>query len=359
MRPKRDKDLHKARQLTREQRFSRVISLLSPQIFLYRSNPEFYRLLGTACLYTNDFGGAHTYFARSIDLKPDQIQSRLGLAAIYLKRGKITEALQQWLDVIAISPNNRRAKYGLAYAKTLDESSLEAREMAKGLQRRIYPGTGWNFRPIVFLFLIILGLSALALPISFLLGNLQSSQSLQREGGEYLDLSSSVPRLATSGSFTRILTSAQLDSLIDSIRQDFHSYRDNRARYSINQILSSNASEDVKTQMRLLSELLRQANFVDEFWSPEPEDIQKDPSAYEDLFIKWKGKIGNLRINPEQILFDFLVGYHEESVVRAIVPVRLEFAAELHAGENIELIGRLRSVGGSYMIEGSSLRMLR
>src|SRR6056297_1367120 len=100
------KTLSRAERLLRARKYSEVISLLESQVFLNRDNFTFYRLLGTACLYVGDFGGAHSYLQRAEHIKPGDVQVELGLAAVHLRRREVAEALGLWLSVLDRDPNN-------------------------------------------------------------------------------------------------------------------------------------------------------------------------------------------------------------------------------------------------------------
>src|SRR6056297_3739474 len=94
------KTLSRAERLLRARKFSQVISLLESQVFLYRDNVTFYRLLGTACLYTGDYGGAYSYLQRAQQIKSGDSRVELGLAAVHLRRREIPAALGLWLSVL-------------------------------------------------------------------------------------------------------------------------------------------------------------------------------------------------------------------------------------------------------------------
>ena len=55
----------------------------------------------------------------------------------------------------------------------------------------------------------------------------------------------------------------------------------------------------------------------------------------------WKGKVTNLRITEEKISFQFMVGYHYEKELQGIVPVELDFGANIKNGNALELLGQV------------------
>ena len=120
------KGLKKADRLFASGRYSDVIHLLEPQVYMYREHPRFYYLLGMSCLQVGDFGGAYSYLSRSGQLAPDDVDSLLGLAAVHLRRNETQDALRLWLDVLDVDPRNPQARRGLAALRGA-ETQAEAR----------------------------------------------------------------------------------------------------------------------------------------------------------------------------------------------------------------------------------------
>jgi len=109
-----DRLLRNAATLSRRRRFAEVIKLLVPQIYRFRDNAGFYRLVGVACLRTGDLGSAESYLLRADQLAPEDAGIRLALCALHARRGEADRALAGWLEVIDVDPDNRAAKHGLA-----------------------------------------------------------------------------------------------------------------------------------------------------------------------------------------------------------------------------------------------------
>ena len=54
--------LQKARKWLAAGKYPKIISLLEPLVLEYRESFDFFFLLGTACLYVEDIGGAEAYY---------------------------------------------------------------------------------------------------------------------------------------------------------------------------------------------------------------------------------------------------------------------------------------------------------
>src|SRR5690606_19433430 len=139
----------------------------------------------------------------------------------------------------------------------------------------------------------------------------------------------------------------------------FEQGEDNRVRHIMRRILLSNASLDIKAQIQLLEGSLRVPDFVNDFWSPAYQDVSSSPSEYETVYIKWTGKVSNLRTLSSAIVFDFLVGFETEQELLGIVQTRVPFAIQLSSGDNVELIGKLQRNGANLGVEASALRRIR
>ncbi|AHC15172.1 tetratricopeptide repeat protein [Salinispira pacifica] len=358
MKQKKSSDLAQARLLFAKKKYGQVISLLSPQIFLYRKDTGYHEMLGYACLYTGDFGGAYSYFQRARDLDPQRIDTLLGLAVVMLRRRKITEALRIWLEILDIDPANKKALKALEMAKSYEEDDwLEFIENRKyGIILAAHPRIIW---PTVFK-VMLAAVVIVLIPLAAVLINRTLEKSLPfREGQELLDIQ--IEEYG-SGDYSRaadiIFTNEQLDEELEKVRRYFHGFRDNLVRYHGNRILYSNAPVAIKDRISLLISELREPDFTN-FRDPfSYEEVAAQPRLHHGVYVRWKGRAANVRVSDEEILFDFLVGFHDGKVVEGTVPVLLDFAVELQGGEPVEIIAQVAGSDGELRLRGSSLRRM-
>jgi hypothetical protein len=350
--------IERATQLYRKRRFPQVIRLLESQIFRFRENPSFYRLLGSACLYTGDFGGAESYLRRSEQLRPDDPAVLAGLAAVHLKRGETDKALALWLRVIDVDPRNRTANRGL---NTLREASAEERHpdvsdprLLRGLLPPLPPPPGRIILPLVLVGVAVL----LVLGYVYLLPRLPVRKQ-GRPGVAEILLSESSPALSTQpGSPAYVLTAEQVEGLFARAKEHLLDYRDNLAIREINRILLSNASAYVQEKARLLKTFVSPPDFTtvrDPFTFRE---VTAEPRLYQDTFVVWRGKAANVRVGEQTIAFDLLVGYEQEKELLGIVPVTLEFGADLADGYAVEVLGQVQVTDSRIALKGISLHRL-
>lgn len=359
MKKKKSGDLIEAESLFAAKKYSQVISLLSPQVFLYRNEGRYHRLLGYACFYTGDFGGAYSYLQRARDIISDDVDVLLGLALVMVRRRKMTDALQIWLEILDLQPENRQAQKALKMARLLEEDEwleiIEEQRYAALLPRHPRLSMRFFWRTLVVL-VIVAAVAAGA----YLVYQSITREAPYRNGEELLNFSMQDYKQGDYSQFAEIILSdSQLQEEMDKLEHFFRQYRDNMVRLEGNRILLSNAPLDVKDRISLLLSQLKApdfTNFSDNFTYSQ---IMKDPGLYHGVYVRWKGRVANVSSDADKMQFDLLVGFEDGKVVEGRVPTVIDFAARLQGGEAVEVIGQLSTRDGDAVLMGTSLRLIR
>ena len=350
-------DLKKATRLYRGGKYTQVIRILEPQIFRFRQSRDYFYLLGISCLMTGDLGGANTYLQRALAIAPRDESVHLGLAIVSLKRQDVQEAIRSFLEVLDANQNNRYARRGLAMLKR-DSSPERISELSEsGKLTKLLPESK---RISVWVYLgplLALLIAAATYFMVFYLGVFDKNErevSIQEirlpDGGDLVDL---------TGEYRYVLSEKEIEDTFRAAKRLFSQFRDNLAQREINRILGSNASIAVKEQVRTIARYISVPNFTTMRDVFDYETVQEDPFLYADTFVIWSGKISNLSITNERILFDLLVGYEENEVLLGVVPVTLSFAALLNQGDAIEVLGRVQvDADLSIVLSGISIHKL-
>ena len=331
--------------LYQRKKYTEAIQLLESQIFRFRDRFEFYSLLGLACLYSGDFGGAESYLKRASQLKSDDTPILLGLAALDLKRFETEGALKKWLKVINLDPRNRTAGRGLNFLRR-DPASADIQELIEsGRIKSFFPPIPFSVSrfaaPALAVFLT--ALIILGLVYFFSLSPLPFRRDV-RPGIREIELSTL--RLALTedtGSSGFMLSEEEIRKTFSGVKTYLMKYRDNLALREINKILLSNASAYVKEKSRLLKTFVQVPDFTTIKDSFSFLEVQENPLLYEGCFVVWAGKAANVNITEEKITFDLLVGYQYEKELQGFVPVTLDFAVNLESGFAVEILGQVVS----------------
>ncbi|WP_455381792.1 tetratricopeptide repeat protein [Salinispira pacifica] len=350
--------LKKAQSLYSRRRYAEVITLLEPQIFLYRENARFYYLLGVSCLQTDDTGGAYSYLKRGQQLDPDDTSILHALAAVHLKRRETNESLRLWLSLLDKDPKNRTARRALDIIKKNIEPGLLAEAVESGRIRSLYPRPPLRLpRWLIAAAVLAFVLTPAGLLLAPTIKSALEPQPPQREGASMLTLDSVGGDLtAYSGTYRYILTPTEIRDTFARIQRYFNAYRDNLAMKETNRILNSNAAPALKQKAELFRSHLQKPDFVTFRDNFSYSEVTGDPYLYNGCYIRWKGKISNLSVTPQKISFDFLVGYEDEKVLQGVVPVVMNFAADLRNAQAVELIARVINTDGKISLEATSIR---
>jgi len=173
------KPFSKAAKLFKKRNYEQVIRLLEPQVFRFRESYSFYYLLGFSCLHMGDYGSAYTYLKRGHDLKPSNIDTLLGLAAVHLKRQETAQALEYWLEVLDQDPKNQFALRGMKLLKKNSEPEYLVDFADSGKIERLIPQPSGRYTGKIFLVIIILALLALTSLLYFKVINTEARKNVR------------------------------------------------------------------------------------------------------------------------------------------------------------------------------------
>lgn len=315
-------------------------------------------MLGMSCLYTGDLSGAFSYLRRAGQIRPDDVNVDLALAVIHLRRGETSDAIEEWLAVQDADPGNKYARRGLNFLKNTGDPAKAADQLETGKLHRFLPTRGRFERALPFVAIGLVAAAVLVAGIGYAVVKLRQPAGPAREGLQQATLQSTATLTKTTGQYRYVLTPNQIRSDFSRLRDEFAHYKDNLAQRDINRLLGSNASEIVKEKARILQGYLRTPNFATMQNSFSYQEVSNDPFLYQNCYVDWKGMVSNLKITKQRITFDFLVGYHNEHVLEGIVPVYLEFAADIRASTPFEILGQVKLVGEHIELKGISIHQL-
>jgi tetratricopeptide (TPR) repeat protein len=331
--------LRKAVNLTRRKKYDESVKMLEVEVFRYQDSFSYYQILGITCLYAGDFGGAHTYLSKAKNIKFRSPQTLLGLAVLFLRRGETDRALDLYLDIQDMEPDNRIARKALKIIRKYSGGENLSAWIEQGKLATLYPPlpkAGISISPVPFIaagiilsILIGVFLGIKRIPV-FQRGGLEAS-ILEREEREN--------PVETGGTYRYILTREQVLAGYNHARKLFNQYHDERAKLELNRILESNASPTIKNKALLLKGYMEIPGFdtlKDHFTYTE---VSRDPFLYRDCFVLWRGSAANIKTGPEKTSFDLLVGYDTRTIMEGVVTVELVFPADINPIEPLEVLG--------------------
>jgi tetratricopeptide (TPR) repeat protein len=356
--------LDRAAALAAKGRYGELVSLLEPQLPIYRESHRYYYLLGSACLRTNDTGGAYTYLKRAEQLDREDSDSLLCVAAVHLRRGETQKAVEYYLKVLELRPRDRRAARALAYMRRADAEEGLPRLIESGAIERFYPRER-GLPPYVLPVLAVVAVLAagwLLFPLARgLYGQLAASRSARPEVAAIaLSDADRVSPVEVGGSYRYILTEKQALAAFEKAKALFEDYRDNAALVELNRLLLSNASAGIRDKARALKSFVRAPDFRTVRDVPDYQAVAKEAELYDGCAILWKGTAANIAESGGITSFHFLVGYVDRKRLEGIVPVTIAGEKTLVPTDApFELLGSLRVGRGGIAIDATAIHVIR
>jgi hypothetical protein len=359
---KLDPILTKAIRLFRRGKYGETIRVLESEVVRYHDSFRYYYILGVACLYAKDCGGAFTYFKRAREIKLRDPSAMLGQAALFLRRGETGRAVDLYLEIQDLDPRNRIARRALGVIRKYGGEETISSWIDSGRLPWLYPP-----RPKLplslrsFLIPCLLGALALAGVGLVRFGELPFSASRQapREGlaGSALEREDRDEPVQVGGSFRYILTRSQVLANYEEARALFTEHRDDAAKVALNRIIESNAAEGVKNKARLLLSYTEVPGFdtLDNRDRFSYAQVMAEPILYRDCYVIWRGMAANLKTPENATSFDFLVGYDTRNTLEGIVPVDFDFPVAVQIERPLEVLGRVVPVSADGGGEGIRL----
>jgi tetratricopeptide (TPR) repeat protein len=353
--------LDRAELLFASGRFPELISLLEPQVPIYRESQRFYYLLGSSCLRAGDSSGATTYLKRAEQLSPSNPDIMLALAALSVRRGDTERAVEYYLRVLEDKPGDKRARANLAVLRKEGGPEGIARLIETGKIERLYPGHRPIPRAVVPALIVLAAAVAIYLvwPLGVsLIATLSGPRAARPEvAAVTLSRAEMNSPVQTSGTFRYALTEKQAIGAFERAKDYFQAFRDNAAIIEINRLLYSNASAALKEKAKSLRAFVGKPDFRTIKDPPSFAEAQRDPALFDGCSVVWKGMAANVRHDENAVSFDFLVGYQNKKRLEGLVPARIA-GAEVPVDRGLEILATLKSVDGSLSMDCAAIHEL-
>ena len=351
-----------AKNLLKRRQFYQVIRLLESNAHIYENDFEYNLTLGTAYLYQGDSGGALRCFNKAREQKFNNSNLLLGQGAIFLQRGESDRAIQYYLDVLDIDPNNKVAKRAMEFLRTDGDYSTICRMIDNKSIRKFYPSLGFNPDIIKN---SIFGLIVVCAVCVFCCVNLPKIQKKANMTGPRQDISSlilsseekkNVKSADLSGVVVNyVLTDKEINQSYQKAMDYFQDGRDNLCQVELNRLLNSNASYFVKSNCNTLMSYLLEPTFDSLRDNFTYSQVVNDINLYKDCYVMWSGRFSNATTYDNgSWSCNLLVGYENLKNVEGIVEVRFdnEIVPALDGDKPVKFLGKICVENGEFFLKG-------
>ncbi len=357
--------LQDAKRFLKRRKFSAAISVLESHETEYPEEFEYLLTMGIAHLYVGVYGSARTYFQRARNIRVNDVRLLLGQAALFLRRGETDRALEYYLDILHMDPNNRQAKNAMEFIRLHgDDYTLICEYFDSGKIQKYFPPLGVNPHIVAtcvlsasVTLLFIIGLCVLIpKPRHNWVGpraNLTAFELSRDEKNNALeeDLSGTLVHY--------ILSQKEITKSYENAMLYVEDRRDNAAQVEINRLLNSNASLSIKQKASLLMNYLDKSPTFDSILDNyEYETVASEPELYLDCFVSWSGRISNASSYENGSWYcELLVGYENMRSVKGIVPVLFdeEPSPSVDGEKPVRILGKVGLRDGKVILSGRAV----
>ncbi len=351
--------LQKARKWLAAGKYPKIISLLEPLVLEYRESFDFFFLLGTACLYVEDIGGAEAYYKTARRIRSENPDILKAQGAMYLRLGNVKRALEIYLHVLDVMPGDDLANEALEFIRRNSDPEKMEDKIRSGAIKKFYPKRGLHPAVIpscVFILLLCVGCVYFAMNYKTLLGLNGARADLSALELTKEDAVQLVVTDLSSGEYKYILTTTEVNSCYKDALRFFQQNRDNEARRCINKLLLSNAGDLIKVNANTLAAHLEEPRF-DTITDNYPiKQILTDIYLYQNCWVVWSGRVSNVVESDTLYKCDFLVGYENLDRIDGTVTLVFEQPVVINNEKPIEVLARITvSEDGELILRGRAL----
>jgi len=276
-----------------------------------------------------------------------------------MRRGETDRAVDFYLEVLELKPNNRIAQKALKLIRMYAGTDKFAAWLEAGKLSSIFPPVafpGFTAKEKLCAVIVLLAVAMTVFGVMVRLkyvpnpfnprGDRQGivAGSLTRE--ERLD-----PVQAGDSYHHKFPSRIQAVETYEKALALFAAYRDERAMVELNRILVSNAADGLKNKARVIIDYMkppyRETPRFDTFRRGDNisfQEVEKDPILYNDVHVIWQGRAANVNITNNATTFDLLIDYDPEnktSIMRGTAFVVFDRAIPLNPGRQLEVLGRV------------------
>jgi len=351
---KLDPILSKASRLIRSGKYETSLRTLEPEVNRYHGSFRYYYLLGSTCLRAGDYGGALTYFRLAHEANSRDPLAILGLAALYLRRGETSRALDYYLEVLELKPNNRIAKKALKLIRRNAGTDKFTAWLEAGRLPSVFPPVafpGFTAKEKLCGFTVLLAAAAIVFNVlvhfKYVPNPFNPRGDRQGITGSALTHEERLAPVQSGGTYRYEFPGrVQAVETYEKALALFTAYRDEAARVNLNRILESNAAEGIKNKSRIIISYMQPPTF-DTFKRSDNidfQEVEKDPVLYQGVHVIWQGRAANVSITDNETIFDLLIDYNPDkniNVMKGMAIVRFNHAIPLDQGRQLEVLGRI------------------
>lgn len=352
--------LELARHFAAKKKFDKAIIVLDSAKEIYRDTFDYYLTFGIVWLYAGVPGHAEEYFNLARKIKINNAELNLGLAAVFLHKGRTDKALTYYLEVLRLEPENKIALNAIEFIRCHGEYETILAWFDTGKIKKFFPKIKTPF-PVGKISIIILAI-LICSGISFALVNKRPFQkklripsskvefelsSEEKKNPQEKDISQNVYKF--------IYSEKDILTIYQNALDYFNDFRDNMAQLEVNKLMNSNASTAVKKRAETLEYYFSSPSFDDFSDNFTFADVSSQKELFNKCYVMWSGKITNSVVEDQKFSCDLLIGDENLSKVEGIVRVEFDSIPKIEGGREVKILGQIKVQDEKIILKAKSV----
>ncbi|URA09304.1 tetratricopeptide repeat protein [Thermospira aquatica] len=304
---------------------------------------------------------AERILSRLARIFPHDIEIQNALAYLLLKRKKTDEAVTRLLDALYSEENHPLLKKNLELLRSENLESWLATHSWSDFVFFTLPREGqapfwenigshplWRFVVPIVMIGVVFFLFFLIYPSLINLAQRYQQMRFRQMGTmvESYSIQDIEKLVEERQKYSIKLTEEEVGKKFEMLKDLIYEGKRNQAIILINELLNSNASEQVKEHVRIFESFVPKPDPKNIDFNPSCRDVLRTPFLYRDVYVNWVGTVANLFFQQrKETSFDLLINFVDEATVEGIATVKMPgFQSELRNGQKVRMFGRIAGI---------------
>jgi tetratricopeptide (TPR) repeat protein len=346
----------------RNQKYVEAVNLLIPFVEEYEYHIMALKLLGISLIETGRLEDAAGYLQSAFKQNRNDPETLNALAYLELINGRNETGITYLLDAVYLDEENDKLKRNLERVRAAENPALFLK-MGKAYTflfinlpdqpplREFMEKAGEFIRKPVIRYIIIGLVAGLAGILLYFLAptivNILEAYRMERSGVSFSQVTiKDIEKLvAERENYKILLSAAEVEQKFNMVKYYLENKERNKAVITINEILNSNAHEQVKEHVIILQSFIPDPNPDSLGYIPDCREVVKRPLIYKDVYVKWNGTVANLQHKGhDETAFDLLINFVDEGVVDGIALVTIPGWLDIRNKDKVAVYGTIAGI---------------
>lgn len=279
------------------------------------------------------------------------------IAFMHARHNEKDKAISEWCLALEKDNSNKNAKYALDYirskAKEINLMEDEYFDNVMPKEPSIMPIKTISIFILGSMLIVVLAFSTLFL-VNKIRDRISQKNSIRKELSQiYLpDYNPNLLNTPKENNIKYSYTEKDIKKKFENIKTLIMNDNVVQAQKQINEIRLSNASNAVKMKMDILETFIYEPDYAIFKNVIGYEEFLEKIDVYNNIYINWQGRVVNLEIEEDRIIFDLIIGNEEMGVIKGIIPVIFKKAVIINNNDILNIFGNIRIYEKEPYIEG-------